>query len=591
MRFVCDSCQAQYMISDDKLGAKGAKVRCKRCGHVILVRRPDVVPLPEPVRSEGAPAAGNPGAEAHDGKDGKKHVSAAEILSGVEDEEIGAVFDQALTESPDSPNLSNGSAFPDRAPGNEAPVPGQLPAPAAAPLPTYEWFVAIQDKQVGPIIQERLKQLWDSGEIGPDSLCWRLGLADWRPLSEMTELSSLLAPRPAKPVIIAPAPATSLGAPVESVFAATPRAERNEVPAASAAAPLPESDGWRPSAANALASLLQEEMKALNRPAPVAAPAVEAPQSSRPAAQTSPLMQPTAFDAPIGVGSAPRFGSYTEPRSHKGVIIGGLVGGLMVAAAVGVTFYFVRLPPPPAPVVAAAPQKAPTPEPAKPSTAAAVVNPPAASTPSAAPGAKPPDQKTETTAAAKTESPPATASAEPERSSGSRRDRVRHRSRSSSSSEQAGQSERSERQTVARAVEPPKEASDDEFQKEFGGGGERAPASRSERRSVYVPPAPGSASSDLPDTLGQSDIMSVVVQNKSSILGCVGEQKKRDPSLSGRMVMRWQIHTNGRTSNVSCQSDEFKGTPLASCLAGLIKSWTFPKHRIQGEPINFPFTF
>ena len=145
---------------------------------------------------------------------------------------------------------------------------------------------------------------------------------------------------------------------------------------------------------------------------------------------------------------------------------------------------------------------------------------------------------------------------------------------------------------MARAVDPPKEASDDEFQKEFGGGGgERAPASRSERRSVYVPPAPGSASSDLPDTLGQSDIMSVVVQNKSSILGCVGEQKKRDPSLSGRMVMRWQIHTNGRTSNISCQSDEFKGTPLASCLGGLIKTWTFPKHRIQGEPINFPFTF
>src|SRR5258708_2970636 len=57
------------------------------------------------------------------------------------------------------------------------------------------------------------------------------------------------------------------------------------------------------------------------------------------------------------------------------------------------------------------------------------------------------------------------------------------------------------------------------------------------------------------------------------------------------MVMRWQIHTNGRTSNISCQSDEFKGTPLASCLGGLIKTWTFPKHRIQGDPINFQFTF
>src|SRR5688572_14079302 len=42
MRFVCDSCRAQYMISDDKVGAKGVKVRCKKCGYVILVRPPEV---------------------------------------------------------------------------------------------------------------------------------------------------------------------------------------------------------------------------------------------------------------------------------------------------------------------------------------------------------------------------------------------------------------------------------------------------------------------------------------------------------------------------------------------------------------------
>ena len=41
MRFVCDSCRAQYMISDEKVGSRGVKVRCKKCGHVIHVRRPD----------------------------------------------------------------------------------------------------------------------------------------------------------------------------------------------------------------------------------------------------------------------------------------------------------------------------------------------------------------------------------------------------------------------------------------------------------------------------------------------------------------------------------------------------------------------
>src|SRR5262245_30753029 len=52
MRFVCDSCRAQYMISDDKVGAKGVKVRCKKCGYVILVRKADgettqVAPMPQ----------------------------------------------------------------------------------------------------------------------------------------------------------------------------------------------------------------------------------------------------------------------------------------------------------------------------------------------------------------------------------------------------------------------------------------------------------------------------------------------------------------------------------------------------------------
>ncbi len=39
MKFTCDRCEAQYMISDEKVGPNGVKVRCKKCSHVILVRR------------------------------------------------------------------------------------------------------------------------------------------------------------------------------------------------------------------------------------------------------------------------------------------------------------------------------------------------------------------------------------------------------------------------------------------------------------------------------------------------------------------------------------------------------------------------
>lgn len=38
MKFECDSCHAQYMIADEKVGKRGVKVKCKKCQHVIIVR-------------------------------------------------------------------------------------------------------------------------------------------------------------------------------------------------------------------------------------------------------------------------------------------------------------------------------------------------------------------------------------------------------------------------------------------------------------------------------------------------------------------------------------------------------------------------
>ena len=52
MRFSCEGCSAKYMISDDKVGPGGVKVRCKKCGHVTLVRRgePEGAVTPAPAR-------------------------------------------------------------------------------------------------------------------------------------------------------------------------------------------------------------------------------------------------------------------------------------------------------------------------------------------------------------------------------------------------------------------------------------------------------------------------------------------------------------------------------------------------------------
>src|SRR5688572_12401278 len=53
MKFECDSCHAQYMIADEKVGKRGVKVKCKKCQHVIIVR-PDKSAAAEKAAAEKA---------------------------------------------------------------------------------------------------------------------------------------------------------------------------------------------------------------------------------------------------------------------------------------------------------------------------------------------------------------------------------------------------------------------------------------------------------------------------------------------------------------------------------------------------------
>lgn len=115
-------------------------------------------------------------------------------------------------------------------------------------------------------------------------------------------------------------------------------------------------------------------------------------------------------------------------------------------------------------------------------------------------------------------------------------------------------------------------------------------ATPAEKKSaVYIPPAPGST--NIPESLGQSDILEVALAHKAALAKCAQEQRAKDPGKSGTLVMRWTIETSGRTSKIGVVTQEFKGTHMAACVGAQIKGWQFPRHKKQGEPVNFPFKF
>ncbi len=671
MRFVCDSCRAQYMISDEKVGAKGVKVRCKKCGFVILVRRPQDLPPQPPEPSDATQVMQNPLADSVAGGSpfedttvaaGKGLGGVDKLFGGVEEDEIGAVFDQVLSSGTQKPSAADPDRTEDRfgdlggdlgdpsddrmstrvldaatvkkltqeaATGSDAPNAALEGAatPASEPKPDpakHDWFVAIDEKQVGPLSLEKIKQHWDEGEIGPDSLCWRAGFSDWLPLSEVQDLTAILAPQPKKPVIVSSASMEPTSGGMVNV-----PGESKSNPAAAASAPQ-EDSGWRPSAASALASLVQEEIEALARPAPSPKPAAFEPTPKvekaadgprglldlpsqevhvpahllKQHAEASPAARPSASermplgaqhrDPPSTVGPAPYTTTFRPPsaqKTSKAVVYGGAAALGVVVLLIGVVVWMMfrqqeqiaEITRKPADAVVVAKNDAPPPS--------------ATGTPAAA-QAEPAVQPAKADASAKPEEPakPAEATkdaaAEPEPKRENRRSTEREPKKVAARTELAPESEPTPKAEPERREEPTG-GSDDDFEELFGGSRKPAPKKTEEKkssgRSVYVPPAPGQQ--EIPTRLAQSDVLQVVVSQRSALANCTAEQKKRDPDLSGTLVMRWTIQTNGRPTRVSPQTAEFKSTYLATCIGGVIKGMKFPAHKEQGAPIDFPFKF
>lgn len=51
------------------------------------------------------------------------------------------------------------------------------------------WHFIQQDEQQGPVTDEQIKALIASGNLSADDLAWCEGMAEWKPIREITELS------------------------------------------------------------------------------------------------------------------------------------------------------------------------------------------------------------------------------------------------------------------------------------------------------------------------------------------------------------------------------------------------------------------
>ncbi|MFF5181898.1 SPFH domain-containing protein [Micromonospora sp. NPDC000316] len=91
--------------------------------------------------------------------------------------------------------MAGGSGAPQPTPAQ--PTPAQPAAAEPPPLPTQtQWYVGVAGQRQGPYDLGGLAEQVGAGALGPDTLVWQAGMAQWQPAGQVPELASVLASVP-----------------------------------------------------------------------------------------------------------------------------------------------------------------------------------------------------------------------------------------------------------------------------------------------------------------------------------------------------------------------------------------------------------
>ncbi len=72
---------------------------------------------------------------------------------------------------------------------------------------------------------------------------------------------------------------------------------------------------------------------------------------------------------------------------------------------------------------------------------------------------------------------------------------------------------------------------------------------------------------------------------------CYERELKHHPSLAGRLVVRLSIAPSGRASQVEVEENALGSDALASCVATLMRAWSFPVHPAEEAALSVPYIF
>lgn len=104
----------------------------------------------------------------------------------------------------------------------------------------------------------------------------------------------------------------------------------------------------------------------------------------------------------------------------------------------------------------------------------------------------------------------------------------------------------------------------------------------------------GDARAEAPEVdgeLSQAEISGVMKRNLKALRDCYESALKRDRTLSGKVVIRFEILEDGRTANIEFEDSSLKSADVISCIKGRAKYWRFPKPEGGSVFVAYPIVF
>jgi hypothetical protein len=82
-----------------------------------------------------------------------------------------------------------------------------------------------------------------------------------------------------------------------------------------------------------------------------------------------------------------------------------------------------------------------------------------------------------------------------------------------------------------------------------------------------------------------------VRQRLKAIQNCYERELKRNPSLKGKVVVRFSITPSGRSGDIDVEENTLGNEAVASCIRTVIRGWIFPFKPPDNVAVAYPFLF